>query len=93
MKELAAPQVYRLPQPGPFVMVSTRDNGKSDVMTMGFHMMIRHDPPLIGCVTGPRTTAFTRFARPVNAVSPCPDRISPKPLSMAETAPARRSMG
>lgn len=46
------------PATGPFVMVSTRDNGKSDVMTMGFHMMIRHDPPLIGCVTGPRDHSF-----------------------------------
>ncbi len=34
-------------------MVSTSDKGKPNVMTMGFHMMIQHEPPLIGCVIGP----------------------------------------
>ena len=53
MKELPASQVYRLLEPGPIVMVSTLDNGRPNVMTMGFHMMIQHDPPLIGCVIGP----------------------------------------
>ena len=53
MKEVAASQTYRLLEPGPIVMVSTSDHGKPNVMTMGFHMMIQHDPPLIGCVIGP----------------------------------------
>ena len=53
MKALAASQAYRMMEPGPIVMVSTSDNGKPNVMTMGFHMMIQHDPPLIGCVIGP----------------------------------------
>lgn len=44
---------YRILEPGPIVMVSTSDNGKPNVMTMGFYMMIQHDPPLIGCVIGP----------------------------------------
>ncbi len=37
MKELPASQVYRLLEPGPIVMVSTLDNGRPNVMTMGFH--------------------------------------------------------
>lgn len=47
MKGLPASQVYRLLEPGPIVMVSTLDNGRPNVMTMGFHMMTQHDPPLI----------------------------------------------
>lgn len=53
MKQLPASQTYRLLEPGPIVMVSTSDGGKPNVMTMGFHMMIQHEPPLIGCVIGP----------------------------------------
>jgi flavin reductase (DIM6/NTAB) family NADH-FMN oxidoreductase RutF len=53
MKELPASEAYRIIESGPVVMVSTSDNGKPNVMTMGFHMMIQHDPPLIGCVIGP----------------------------------------
>jgi len=53
MKNIPASQAYRLLESGPIVMVSTSDHGKPNVMTMGFHMMIQHDPPLIGCVVGP----------------------------------------
>jgi len=53
MKEIPASQTYRLLEPGPIVLVSTSVDGKPNVMTMGFHMMIQHDPPLIGCVIGP----------------------------------------
>jgi flavin reductase (DIM6/NTAB) family NADH-FMN oxidoreductase RutF len=53
MKEISATQTYRVLEPGPIVMVTTNDKGKPNVMTMGFHMMIQHAPPLIGCVIGP----------------------------------------
>ncbi|TSD86090.1 flavin reductase family protein [Mycobacterium sp. KBS0706] len=53
MKEMPASQAYRLLEPGPIVLVTTSHFGKPNIMTMGFHMMIQHDPPLIGCVIGP----------------------------------------
>jgi flavin reductase (DIM6/NTAB) family NADH-FMN oxidoreductase RutF len=53
MKQIAASQAYRLLEPGPIVLVTTSFDGKPNVMTMGFHMMIQHAPPLIGCVIGP----------------------------------------
>ncbi|MBW9091530.1 flavin reductase family protein [Rhizobium wenxiniae] len=53
MKEIPATQTYRVLEPGPIVMVTTSDKEKPNVMSMGFHMMIQHTPPLIGCVIGP----------------------------------------
>lgn len=53
MKELPASQAYRLLEPGPIVLVTTSQNGKPNIMTMGFHMMIQHAPSLIGCIIGP----------------------------------------
>lgn len=53
MKEIAASQAYRLLEPGPIALVTTSYDGKPNVMTIGFHMMIQHAPPLIGCVIGP----------------------------------------
>ncbi|TPK60149.1 flavin reductase family protein [Mesorhizobium sp. B2-4-15] len=53
MKEMPASHAYRLLEPGPIVLVTTALNGKPNVMTMGFHMMVQHAPPLIGCVIGP----------------------------------------
>jgi flavin reductase (DIM6/NTAB) family NADH-FMN oxidoreductase RutF len=53
MKEVSATKAYRLLEAGPIVLVTTSDQGRPNIMTMGFHMMVQHAPPLIGCVIGP----------------------------------------
>jgi len=53
MKEIPASKVYRLLEAGPVVLVTTSDKGRPNIMTMGFHMMVQHAPPLIGCIIGP----------------------------------------
>ncbi|MEZ5818966.1 MAG: flavin reductase family protein [Hyphomicrobiaceae bacterium] len=53
MKRVPAGKAYRFLEAGPIVLVATSRDGKPNVMTMGFHMMVSHDPPLIGCVIGP----------------------------------------
>jgi flavin reductase (DIM6/NTAB) family NADH-FMN oxidoreductase RutF len=36
------------------LLVTTFHKGRTNVMTIGFHMMIQHEsPPLIGCIIGP----------------------------------------
>lgn len=79
MKELPASQAYRLLEPGPIVMVSTHDDGKSNVMTMGFHMMIQHDPALIGCVIGPWDYSYRALRKTGECVIAIPG------LDLAET--------
>lgn len=53
MKEVPASGAFRQLEPGPIVLVTTSHKGMPNIMTMGFHMMIQHEPPLIGCVIGP----------------------------------------
>jgi len=53
MKEVAASKAYRFLEAGPVVLVSTAQEGCFNLMTMGFHMVMQHDPPLIGCIIGP----------------------------------------
>jgi flavin reductase (DIM6/NTAB) family NADH-FMN oxidoreductase RutF len=53
MQEMPASKAYRLLEAGPTVLVTTSHKGKFNIMTMGFHMMVQHAPPLIGCVIGP----------------------------------------
>jgi len=53
LKEIPASGAYRQLEPGPIVLVTTSHEDKPNVMTMGFHMVIQHAPPLIGCVIGP----------------------------------------
>lgn len=79
MKEIPASQAYRLLEPGPIVLVTTQENGKPNVMTMGFHMMIQHDPPLIGCVIGPWDYSYQILRRTGQCVIAVPG------LDLAET--------
>lgn len=53
LSEVPAAKAYRYLEAGPVVLVTTAFEGKPNVMTMGFHMMVSHDPPLIGCIVGP----------------------------------------
>lgn len=52
-KQLPASKAYRLLESGPVVLVVTGDGNQHNVMTMGFHMMLQHEPPLVACVIGP----------------------------------------
>jgi flavin reductase (DIM6/NTAB) family NADH-FMN oxidoreductase RutF len=79
MKEVPASQTYRVLEPGPIVMLSTSDNGKPNVMTMGFHMMIQHEPPLIGCVIGPWDHSYQALRKTGECVIAVPG------LDLAET--------
>jgi flavin reductase (DIM6/NTAB) family NADH-FMN oxidoreductase RutF len=53
MRSIDASKAYRLMEPGPIVLVTTAQSGKDNVMTMGFHMVVQHSPPLLGCIIGP----------------------------------------
>ncbi|AYB34831.1 flavin reductase family protein [Chryseolinea soli] len=53
MRNYPLEKVYRLMEPSPIVLVTTFHRGKQNIMTMGFHMMVQHTPPLIGAVIGP----------------------------------------
>ncbi|TYP87735.1 flavin reductase (DIM6/NTAB) family NADH-FMN oxidoreductase RutF [Sphingobacterium allocomposti] len=53
MDTLPLNKVVRLLEPGPLVLVTTAHHGRNNIMTMGFHMMVQHDPPLIAFVLGP----------------------------------------
>ncbi|HET6387732.1 flavin reductase family protein [Hyphomicrobium sp.] len=53
MKAADPSKAYLLLESGPIVLVTTSSKGRANVMTMGFHMVMQHDPPLIGCIIGP----------------------------------------
>lgn len=53
MKAVDPSKAYLLLEAGPIVLVTTALRGRANIMTMGFHMMVRHAPPVIGCVIGP----------------------------------------
>src|SRR6266508_2601771 len=41
--------IRRFLEPGPIVLVSSAWKGKSNIMTMGWHMVMEFEPSLVGC--------------------------------------------
>jgi flavin reductase (DIM6/NTAB) family NADH-FMN oxidoreductase RutF len=50
MKDLPLSRVYQLLEPGPVVLLTTARNGRANIMTMSWHMMVEFEPPLVACV-------------------------------------------
>ncbi len=50
-KNLPLDTVCQLLEPGPVVLLATRGtDGRANLMTMSWHMMMEFTPPLVGCV-------------------------------------------
>jgi len=58
MRELALARVYQLIEPGPVVLLTTARNGRANVMTMSWHMMVEFEPPLVACIVSDADYSF-----------------------------------
>lgn len=59
MKPFPLDKVYQLIEPGPVVLLATALDGKPNVMTMSWHMMMEFVPPRIGCIVSSADHSFT----------------------------------
>lgn len=62
-RTLALSRVYRLLEPGPVVLLSMRWRGKTNLMTMSWHMMMEFEPPLLACIVGADHYSFELLRR------------------------------
>ena len=51
-------KVYGLLEPGPVVMLTTAANGRANIMTQSWHMMVDFEPPIVACVVSNRNFSF-----------------------------------
>jgi flavin reductase (DIM6/NTAB) family NADH-FMN oxidoreductase RutF len=51
-------EIRRHLEPGPVVLVTSALNGQTDIMTMGWHMMLEFTPALFGCLISPANHSF-----------------------------------
>ncbi len=59
MISLALAEVYKLIEPGPVVLLTTRaKSGRANVMTLSWHMMAEFEPPLVACVVSSANHSF-----------------------------------
>lgn len=57
-KSLPLSQAYQLLEPGPVIMVTTAYKGKSNVMTLTWHMMVEFEPALVAFVMSSDNYSF-----------------------------------
>jgi flavin reductase (DIM6/NTAB) family NADH-FMN oxidoreductase RutF len=58
MKNLPLSKVYQLLEPGPVVLLTTAHEGRANIMTLSWHMMVEFEPPLIACLVSSRNHSF-----------------------------------
>jgi len=72
MKELPLAKVYQLLEPGPVVLLTTVDKGRTNVMTMSWLTMVDFEPPLIACVVGEADYSFAALRKTKQCVIALP---------------------
>ena len=73
MRRLPLSKVYQLLEPGPVVLLTTSRNGRANVMTMSWHMMLEFEPPLVACVVSDRDYSFAALRATRECVIAIPD--------------------
>ena len=71
--------VRRFLEPGPVVLVSSAWKGKTDIMTMGWHMVMGENPSLVGCFIWDQNHSFEMIRKSRECV------INVPTLDLAET--------
>src|SRR5918994_4409097 len=51
-------QVRRYLEPGPIVLVSSQWQGKTNIMTLGWHTVLEFSPSLVGCMISGSNHSF-----------------------------------
>lgn len=64
--------VRRFLEPGPIVLVSSAYKGETNIMTMGWHMIMEFEPSLIGCYVWTANHSFEMIRRSKQCVISIP---------------------
>jgi flavin reductase (DIM6/NTAB) family NADH-FMN oxidoreductase RutF len=62
-KSIPVERVRRYLEPGPIVLVSSKWQGKTNIMTMGWHLVMEFSPSLFGCVISAGNHSFEMIRR------------------------------
>lgn len=62
-KDFPVSNVRRFLEPGPIVLVSSAWKGRTNIMTMGWHMIMEFEPSLVGCYIWDANYSFEMIRR------------------------------
>jgi flavin reductase (DIM6/NTAB) family NADH-FMN oxidoreductase RutF len=83
MKDLPLSKVYQLLEAGPVVLLTTAHQGRANVMTMSWHMMVEFEPPLVACVVSDANYSFAALRATKECVIAVPAlKLAPKVVAV-----------
>src|SRR5665213_3989103 len=71
MVELPLSEVHQLLEPGPVVLLTTAQKGRTNVMTMSWLTMVEFVPPLVACVVSSEDYSFAALVAEHECVIAC----------------------
>ena len=90
-KDFPLDQIRRFLEPGPIVLVSSAWRGKTNIMTMGWHMAMEFSPSLVGCVISEANHSFELIRRSKECVINVPTAdVAAAPNARHSTAASER---
>ena len=90
-KDFPVGEVRRFLEPGPIVLVSSAWKGKTNIMTMGWHMVMEFEPSLIGCYIWTENHSFEMMRRSKECVINIPTvDLAAKVVGIGNTLGPRR---
>lgn len=91
MNDLSLSEVYHLLEPGPVVLLTTAERGRSNVMTLSWHMMVEFVPPLVACVVSNANHSFAALRATGECVIALPGlELAPKVVEVGNSSGRER---
>lgn len=87
MNVLPLSEAYQLIEPGPVALLATARQGKINVMTFSWHMMVEFEPPLVACVVSAGNFSFAALRATGECVIAVPDaRLASKVVKVGNSS-------
>jgi flavin reductase (DIM6/NTAB) family NADH-FMN oxidoreductase RutF len=88
-KDFPVGDIRRFLEPGPIVLVSSAWRGKTNIMTMGWHMVMEFEPSLVGCYIWSENHSFEMIRKSRECVINIPTvDLAPKVVGIGNTSGA-----
>ena len=86
-RDFPVSDVRRFLEPGPIVLVSSAWEGKTNIMTMGWHMIMEFEPSLIGCYIWTENHSFEMIRKSKQCVINIPTvDLAPKVVGIGNSS-------
>jgi flavin reductase (DIM6/NTAB) family NADH-FMN oxidoreductase RutF len=86
-RDFPTDKVRRFLEPGPIVLVSSAYKGETNIMTMGWHMIMEFEPSLVGCYIWTQNHSFEMIRRSKQCVINIPtEDLATKVVKVGNTS-------